>query len=545
MMEIWINNIVFATRATCLAVLIFASYSSLAQDQADNLIQKLETAEDADKPAIFNQLSEAHSEEASDKAIQYAETALKISRKNNDRRNEALALQNLSRGYLYNDIYDKALVNGLAALDIFEQLNDPKDLAYILSTLGWIYYDIQNADLALNYHQKVLDIYLQLEDKDNIAYANNSLGLVYSMKEEFGKALSFYSQSLTIARENNLVGREAAALSNLGMTYTSLKSYDLALSHLQEALELRKGKSSVLRTAEVLNQMGRVHLLTNEFTLAEGCLDSARTLISKSTSNTSKEKLMDNYEFRTELYSTKGDYKKAFEAFNEYSNIRNIVLSDEKTNRLSEMRLLYETEKKENEIALLEARKKEDRRWLITSIVGFILLLIISYLSYSRLKNKNLKERLEREKLKDKLDFKNNELTTFALHIAQRNELLNKFVASLADIQKGANDTTTLELKMLTRQIEQSRLVNKDLEDFHLNVENEHKDFFYNLTKQYPTLTENEKRLSAQLRLNLSNKDIAALNNISNKSVEMARYRLRKKLELDSKVNLSEFFKKF
>ena len=526
-------------------LLIFLDFLLFAQTNADDLIIKLESADEIEKPAIFNQLSEVHSEEASDKALQYAETALKVSRKNKDKRNEALALQNLCRGYLYNDIYDQALINGLAALDIFEQLNSPKDIAYILSTLGWIYYDIQNSDLALNYHQKVLDIYLQLGDVNNIAYANNSLGLVYSMKEEYGKALTYYSQSLKIARENGLKSREAAALSNLGMTYTSLKSYDLALSHLQKALELRKEKSSVLQTAEVWNQLGRVHLLTNEFVKSENCLEKARTLIAQSTSNTSKEKLMDNYEFRSELYSTKGDYKKAFNAFREYSDIRNNILSDEKTNRLSEMRLLYETEKKESEIELLEVRKKSDRLLLITSIVGFIAMLIISYLSYSKLKSKNIKERLESEKLKDKLDFKNNELTTFALHIAQRNDLLNKFVTSLSEIQKGANETTTQQLKKLTHQIEQSRLVNKDLEDFHLNVENEHKDFFYNLNNQFPELTENEKRLSAQLRLNLSNKDIAALNNISNKSVEMARYRLRKKLKLDSKVNLSEFFKKF
>ena len=526
-------------------LLLLIPLPTFAQSEADSLLVKLQGATEQEKPEIFNQLAEANNENASDKAIQYAETALALSRKHRDKKNEALALQNLCLGYLYNDIYDKALMNGLAALDIFEQLGESKDLAYILSTLGWVYYDIQNADLALNYHQKVLGIYMQLDDKDNIAFSYNSLGLVYSMKEEYEQALSFYSQSLKIAQENGLTSREAAAHNNLGMTYSSLKSYDLALSYLQKSLDLRTENSSVLQIAEVWNQMGRVHLKTKRFSESEACLKKARELIAQSTSNASKEKLMDNYEYSTELFSAKGDFQQAYEALKEYSSIRNTVLSDDKTNRLSEMRLLYETEKRENEINLLENQKKIDRLMLITSIVGFLLFLIIGYLTYSKLKSKHQQERLARENLKDKLDFKNNELTTFALHIAQRNELLSKFIEALSSIKKNANVTTAKEIKKLVQQIEQSRMVNQDLEDFHLNVENEYQDFFYNLNKKYPDLTENEKRLAAQLRLNLANKDIAALNNISLKSVEMARYRLRKKLELDSKANLYAFFQQF
>lgn len=516
-----------------------------SQERIENLLEKLRTAPEIEQSNILNQLSEINSENASDKAIQYAESALILSRKYKDKRNEAFALQNLCLGYLYNDIYDKALVNGLAALDIFEELKKPKDLAYILSTLGWVYYDIQNADLALKYHQKVLTIYLELEEKDNIAFAYNSLGLVYSMKEEYEQALTFYLKSLKLGEENKLKHREAAACSNLGMTYASLESYDLALSYLQKALDLIGKNGTLLSKAEAWNQKGKVYLKTKQFIESEKCLKKARELITKSTSNANKEKLMDNYEYSSELFFAKGDFKKAYEAVKEYTNIRNTVLSDEKTSRLSEMRLLYETEKREHEIGLLEKQKKIERLILIASIVGFLFFLILGYLTYTKLKNKHQKVQLTRQNLKDKLDFKNNELTTFALHVAQRNELLSKFIKALSNIKKNANETTAIEIKKLAQQIEQSQMVNQDLEAFHLNVENVHKDFFYNLNKKYPSLTENEKRLAAQLRLNLSNKDIAALNNTSNKSVEMARYRLRKKLELDSKANLHLFFQQF
>lgn len=517
----------------------------VAQIDPDSLEAKLQVAPDEAKSTVFNQLSKANSENASDQAIQYAERALTLARKYNDPKNEALALQNLCLGYLYNDIYDKALENGLAALDIFEALGDPTDKAFILSTLGWLYYDIQNADLALNYHQKVLDIYLELDDQENIAMSYNSLGLVYSLKEEYEKALSYYLLSLEIAKKNNLKSRASSAHSNLGMTYSSLKSYQLALTHLQDALHLQEETSSVLSIAEIWNQMGKTYIGTGQFVEAETCLEKAKAFIAQSTSKASQEKLMDNYEYAAELFAAKGEFQQAFAAYKQHSGIRNTILSDDKTNRLSEMRLLYETEKREGEIKLLESQKKMDRLIRNSSVAGFILFMIIGYLIYSKLKSKHLQAKLEQESLKDKLDFKNKELTTFALHIAQRNELLGQFVNSLLEIEKKAKANTASEVRGLIQQIEQSRQVNQDLEDFHINVENAYKDFFYNLSKQFPNLTENEKRLSAQVRLQLSNKDIAALNNISVKSVEMARYRLRKHFGLDTKDSLTAFLKGF
>ena len=73
-------NIIFNYFA--IVLLLFASHQFFAQSKTDKLLDKLESANESEKPNLFNQLSETNSENASDKAIQYAETALKISRKN-------------------------------------------------------------------------------------------------------------------------------------------------------------------------------------------------------------------------------------------------------------------------------------------------------------------------------------------------------------------------------------------------------------------------------------------------------------------------------
>ena len=68
-------------------------------------------------------------------------------------------------------------------------------------------------------------------------------------------------------------------------------------------------------------------------------------------------------------------------------------------------------------------------------------------------------------------------------------------------------------------------------------------DFYINLNKRYPGLTPNESKLCALLRLNLSTKEIASITAQNPKSVDMARYRLRKKMNLNSTDNILDIIK--
>ena len=68
------------------------------------------------------------------------------------------------------------------------------------------------------------------------------------------------------------------------------------------------------------------------------------------------------------------------------------------------------------------------------------------------------------------------------------------------------------------------------------------KDFFKKVKDLHPQLTSNDLRLCVYLRMNLSSKEIARLLNISPRSVEIKRYRLRKKIELEREINLNGYF---
>ena len=72
-----------------------------------------------------------------------------------------------------------------------------------------------------------------------------------------------------------------------------------------------------------------------------------------------------------------------------------------------------------------------------------------------------------------------------------------------------------------------------------------HENYLKRLVEQFPQLNINDQRLCAYLKMGLSSKEIAPLLNMSYRSVEMSRYRLRKKMELNRDVNLTEFLQHF
>jgi DNA-binding CsgD family transcriptional regulator len=111
-------------------------------------------------------------------------------------------------------------------------------------------------------------------------------------------------------------------------------------------------------------------------------------------------------------------------------------------------------------------------------------------------------------------------------------------------MKKTGNENQNPEdLKKLLRMLEPEK-VKKDWEQFALHFNEVHDDFLVAIQREFPNLTSNEIKLCAYLRLNLSSKEIAHIMNITVKSVELSRYRLRKKLQLPPEANLFNFLLK-
>ncbi|MEM1123490.1 MAG: triple tyrosine motif-containing protein, partial [Bacteroidota bacterium] len=149
---------------------------------------------------------------------------------------------------------------------------------------------------------------------------------------------------------------------------------------------------------------------------------------------------------------------------------------------------------------------------------------------------------LKNKQLETEIIHKNKELALTTMHLLQRSELINKLQEPLAQIlRKTTNKTAILEIKRINKMLQEDAKMTDSWEQFASHFDQVHVDFIQRLREKYPQLTKNDRKLCAYLRMNLSTKEIAPLMNISVRGVEVARYRLRKKIDLDSSVNLTEF----
>lgn len=155
-------------------------------------------------------------------------------------------------------------------------------------------------------------------------------------------------------------------------------------------------------------------------------------------------------------------------------------------------------------------------------------------------------ERLKSEKLKAEVESKNKQLATSTMHLLNKNSFINSMKHNLNTIiKRSKNQEVKKELGKIMHNIEKNISEDNDWDDFAIYFDQVHGDFTKRIREDFPKLTPQEMKLSAYLRMNLSTKEIAHLLNISVRGVEIARYRLRKKLKMERSANLQEFILKY
>jgi DNA-binding CsgD family transcriptional regulator len=151
-------------------------------------------------------------------------------------------------------------------------------------------------------------------------------------------------------------------------------------------------------------------------------------------------------------------------------------------------------------------------------------------------------ERLKNDKLKIKILAKDKELVSNSLQVVKKNKILNGIIHKLKDIDvESFDESAKFQFTKLNKSIVKEVNADQSWKDLEKHIKNVHFDFLKRLKEKYPTISPRELDLSTYLLMNMSTKEIAEIMNISGGGVELARYRLRKKLELNKKENLIGF----
>ena len=250
------------------------------------------------------------------------------------------------------------------------------------------------------------------------------------------------------------------------------------------------------------------------------------------------------------------NYQQALGFQEEISAVRDSLFSYD-THRLAKiLEVQFNVAEKDRKLTLLQKEKDIAllSNYLLGASIVFIALFaffIIFFLRRTNARDKLLlqtkealvkaleeQKKIREQYLQNELEFKESQLSGLALQMMQKNNLLQELKEKLDENEKLKEDQSVK--KIITKGLNQD----KDWTDFNSSFESLNKNFYARLRELYPEISQNDLKLCALIKLNLSIKEMAGILNISPDSVKTARYRLRKKLQLVTEENLTEFILK-
>lgn len=450
--------------------------------------------------------------------------------------NKAIALRSLGR-------YNECLEVHMKSLKLKEKIEDTDEsLAASYWNIGNIQGDIGNYDISNKYYKKAKVIYEKLDLTDDISSINMNMAINLKGQQKYEVAKLLMLAEVPYYQQQNYNNDLAGAYDNIGWIYAQQDSLELAEDYYKKSLEISEQYGETSLIGLNLRHLGELYNKRGDFRKALRYLKDA--LQNAEDTGTRKKMIGDLLEMSI-AYAGLGRYKKAYEYHTDYHELHDEILGEENIERMNELEVQYQSEKKEkeliikaNEINLLEERKQKaenEKLFLIVSLIGSIALAIA--LVYG-LRQKMKRNKIEREKLNNDLEFKEKELTTHALHLAHKNEILLDLKSQLKALKSQNPNSRSYQKVINTINLD----INNDnnWEQFRTYFEDVHKDFNSKVMRNYPEVSNNDLRLMSLLKMNLSSKEIANILNISVEGVKKARYRLRKKLKLTAEDSLQE-----
>lgn len=497
---------------------------------------------------------------------------------------EATLLEQTGEAYYYLGNYPLSLINLKHAFEKYESIGDMAKVGEMLERQGVLYTELNDYKTAIDNYLKALTILEDIEDDRLISRVKLNIATVYSQlndykqtliyvndaklfyeknRKEYKKgyissliflsgiyldqskpdsALNFLNEALDFLKNHGGNFNLQGIYTNIGNVYNEQKEYDQALDFYYKALQIyrenehAKGIGSILTNiAAILSDQGKYSEALANFEEALGYLKEINAL----------RELNTLYMNMSITYNELKEFEKSLEYYHLSQELKDSIMSPEIQTKIANLQNQYEIKKYEQELVTQKQESRLRQYILLFAISGLFVLWIILFFRYRLVrKNKVLQEadyNQEKINLTNELEFKNKQMESFAIHIIQKNEFLEKLVSDIDRIDK--KSLTIDNVNTLKNSIKQNLHIEKDKEEFHNYVDQIHQSFFFKLEQKFPQLTKAERRLCSLLILDLSIKEIADLISISPETVKKVRYRLRKKFELNREDNLVQFLK--
>lgn len=298
-----------------------------------------------------------HFQSMSKQAIVYYDSALALTK---PAEHQTLAHLYMQQGRSYYDIgeYKPAMSFYIKAQRIFEENNmRNRDYGHLLHYIGSVFKRQDDFKKALTYYEKEMLLAQSLGDKSLEAEALYLCASMFGSMGNLDKELEYELKALDIFQEQNNERSIALLLGNISVNYADRKQYDKAIDYCRQALEIYKHNGDAEKMAWVMQSLGNYSSYTGKHALAINYMQQALEENEKVETKhlLTKAGILESMAF---VYSRMGNYKKAFETYLEYRVLDDSISNDNNREYLHQLEKQYDTEKKEQQIALLEKDKK-------------------------------------------------------------------------------------------------------------------------------------------------------------------------------------------
>lgn len=436
--------------------------------------------------------------------------------------------------------------------------------AQLYSLMGRVYSKLGDYNKGIELNDKATAIFKSLGDSASLAGCYNERGVMHYLLDEFVVAERFLRQALNINRAQRNLKEIATNLNNLCL-YQGDTEEKLRL--IQEAITINKNLDAQWSLGENYNNMGKQYYFGEQYDKA---LEALQKAYEYAHNIGAKELICDNYEYSSWVYTAIGNYAQAYKRLNQMYVLSKELQSSNKLRnieqeisykRYQDQKYATEMQEQTYKIELLKRNL-----WLLGSVLALgIAFSIILYKWYKRRKGLQLiearyqlelsqreiselklhQQELELQNVQNALDSSRQEVTSFAVFLRSRNELLDKIREMIKEGYRMDNQSLIPHLKKVNSFISQYQSGDKTNSALMLNIEDKNKEFIERLTQKHPELTQGEKHLATMLRVNLSTKEISMITGTSPKTINMNRYRLRKALNLTSEEDLVGYLQGF
>ncbi len=462
--------------------------------------------------------------------------------------------------YTFEGKLELALKHALNGLQLYEAHGgDQRSVADAKNGVANAYFLQERYAKALQYYHQARATYQEIGDKYYLAQILNDIGNLHLSRNMLDSAAFYLNQSIGYSEATGAQSLHATAVANLGRVNEQKGNYKAALQQHIQALETFRQLDEKSKLIEQYHAIAEAYYKLDENDTASLYADSSLNLALNVGRWNGIEAA---YLLKSNIQERLNNPRAALEFFRQAMLYRDSILNEESLKNIAEMDALYELGVKNERINSLEAENRWAKTRATGLTIGLLLVFIIGALSAGLLWMRNRKNQkirakekeieaekiknldLEKKRLGERLDHLKRELSSQVLFLCQKNDLLAKVQKEIQDISL-VDTANKKQLTRIVRQIDHNIESEQEWEHFMNTFVEVHPNFLKELKSNFPELTTKECRLAALFKLNLSTKEIASLLHISPDSVKKARTRFRKKLNLDSSVDLEEFLMLF